>query len=106
MDSSDIIMIQQLLAEYGHVVDDRDWPRFRELFVPDARLDYTKAGASEVFTVGGTVSPFATAFRARSPAATMTVGFDVFVQLVMAAIATEPDEISTERPAASTLTAG
>ena len=50
MDSGGIIMIQQLLAEYGHVVDDRDWARFRELFVPDALLDYTKAGASEVFT--------------------------------------------------------
>jgi hypothetical protein len=36
----------------------------------------------------------------------MTVGLDVFVQLVMAAIATEPLAISTERPAASTRTVG
>jgi 3-phenylpropionate/cinnamic acid dioxygenase small subunit len=45
-----VVAIGQLLAEYGHVVDHRDWARFRELFVPEARLDYTKAGATEVFT--------------------------------------------------------
>ena len=56
--------------------------------------------------MGGTVSPRATAFRASSPAATMTVGLEVFVQLVIAAMATEPVAISTERPAASTRTAG
>jgi hypothetical protein len=47
-------------------------------------------GASEVFTHGGTVSPFSTAFFARIPAATITEGFEVLVQLVMAAITTEP----------------
>jgi hypothetical protein len=36
----------------------------------------------------------------------MTVGFDVFVQLVIAAIATEPLATSTERPAAWTRTVG
>src|SRR5664279_902993 len=63
-------------------------------------------GARLVLTVGGTVSPRATALRASRPAATMTVGFEVFVQLVMAAMATEPPAISTERPSASTWTAG
>ena len=47
-------------------------------------------GASEVLTVGPTRRPRATAFRARRPAPTMTVGFDVFVQEVIAAIATDP----------------
>src|SRR5664279_410449 len=63
-------------------------------------------GARLVLTVGGTVRPRATAFRASRPAATMTVGLDVLVQLVMAAMATEPVETSTERPAASTRTVG
>ena len=47
-------------------------------------------GASEVFTHGGTVSPFSTAFLASNPAATSTDGFEVLVQLVMAAITTLP----------------
>src|SRR5271166_4937940 len=47
-------------------------------------------GASEVFTHGGTVRPFSTAFFASSPAATSTDGFEVLVQLVMAAITTLP----------------
>jgi hypothetical protein len=47
-------------------------------------------GASEVFTNGFTVRPFSTAFFARSPAASITDGLLVFVQLVMAAIKTLP----------------
>jgi 3-phenylpropionate/cinnamic acid dioxygenase small subunit len=47
--AEDVVEIHQLLAEYGHVVDARDWQRFRELFVADAHLDYTRAGAVEVF---------------------------------------------------------
>jgi hypothetical protein len=41
-------------------------------------------------TVGPTVSPRATAFLASKPAPTITVGLEVFVHDVMAAIATEP----------------
>ena len=48
---------------------------------PGARLD---------FTHGLRERPRSTAFLARSPAATITDGFDVFVQLVIAAITTEP----------------
>ena len=44
-------------------------------------------------TVGPTVRPRATAFRASRPAPTITVGFDVFVHDVMAAIATDPVRI-------------
>ena len=47
-------------------------------------------GASEVLTHGLERSPRSTAFLASRPAATMTWGFDVFVQLVMAAITTSP----------------
>jgi hypothetical protein len=51
-------------------------------------------GASDVFTHGLEVSPRATARCARRPAATMTWGFEVLVQLVMAAMTTSPSETS------------
>ena len=47
-------------------------------------------GASEVFTHGLRVRPLASAFRASSPAATITYGFEVLVQEVIAAITTRP----------------
>ena len=40
LDAIDIVLIHQLLARYGHLVDDRDWNRFGDLFVPDATIDY------------------------------------------------------------------
>ena len=59
-------------------------------------------GASEVLTVGETVRPRATALRASRPAPTITVGFDVFVQDVIAAMATEPVRIVARWPSIST----
>ena len=47
-------------------------------------------GASEVLTQGRVLSPFSTAFLATRPAATITIGFEVLVQLVIAAMTTEP----------------
>src|SRR6266540_5267560 len=47
-------------------------------------------GARLVFTHGWLVRPRSTAFFASSPAPIMTLGFDVFVQLVIAAITTDP----------------
>ena len=47
-------------------------------------------GASVVLTHGLLRSPFAAAFFATRPAAISTDGFDVFVQLVIAAITTAP----------------
>src|SRR5262249_7895999 len=47
-------------------------------------------GARLVFTWGGTLRPFSTAFLAKRPAAIITLGLLVFVQLVMAAITTSP----------------
>jgi 3-phenylpropionate/cinnamic acid dioxygenase small subunit len=43
-----IVLINQLVALYGHIVDAAEWHRFPELFVPEAELDYTSAGAPEV----------------------------------------------------------
>ena len=47
-------------------------------------------GASDVLTQGAVFRPLATALRARRPAAIRTLGLDVLVQEVMAAIATSP----------------
>src|SRR5439155_7116362 len=47
-------------------------------------------GANVVFTWGFTARPRSIAFFARSPAAIITDGFEVLVQLVIAAMTTEP----------------
>src|SRR5215813_12583145 len=47
-------------------------------------------GARLLLTHGLRVRPFSTAFFATSPAPIITLGFDVFVQLVIAAMTTEP----------------
>ena len=47
-------------------------------------------GARLVFTHGLVIRPLSTAFLASSPAASITLGLDVLVQLVIAAITTEP----------------
>ena len=49
MHAVDIIQIHQLLGLYGHYLDDAQWDRFGELFTPDATIDYTAVGASDVF---------------------------------------------------------
>src|SRR3954454_7594516 len=58
-------------------------------------------GASDVFTHGCTVRPRSTARFASSPAAIITDGFDVLVQLVMAAITTCPWSRSKRVPSES-----
>ncbi len=52
-------------------------------------------GASEVFICLSTFSPASTAFFASSPAASSTLGFEVFVHDVIAAISTSPLRISS-----------
>src|SRR5438046_9079826 len=55
-----------------------------------SRVTTFEPGARLVFTHGRTPSPRATALRARRPAASITEGFEVLVQLVIAAITTAP----------------
>src|ERR1700755_2823361 len=55
-------------------------------------------GASDVFTQGLAVRPLAAALRASSPAPISTLGFDVLVQDVIAAITTSPWPRSKLRP--------
>ena len=59
-------------------------------------------GASEVFTHGLTLKPFASALRASSPAPIITFGFEVLVQEVIAAITTSPWPRSCLRPSTGT----
>ena len=49
MDPTEIILIHQLLGQYGHLVDAKAWDRFDELFVDDAVVDYTAVRAPRVF---------------------------------------------------------
>src|SRR3954471_14238183 len=69
-------------------------PSFSRYFSRPARRRYSVTtfdpGARLVFTHGLADNPRSTAFFATSPAPIITLGFDVFVQLVMAAITTEP----------------
>src|SRR5213078_4960091 len=55
-------------------------------------------GASEVFTHGFAFRPLAAALRARRPAPISTLGFEVLVQEVIAAITTSPWPRSKLRP--------
>ncbi len=41
---ADQLAIQDLATAYAYAVDDRDWPRWEALFLPDALVDYTSAG--------------------------------------------------------------
>jgi ketosteroid isomerase-like protein len=43
-DLLDRAAINDVLDDYAHAVDERDWERLRSLFTPDATLDYTAAG--------------------------------------------------------------
>ncbi len=63
-------------------------------------------GARLVFTHGRRVSPRSTAFFASSPAPSMTDGFEVLVQLVIAAITTAPWSSSNSVPSAIVTGAG
>ena len=44
---ADRLAIQDLATAYAHAVDDRDWPRWQALFLPEAHIDYTSAGGIE-----------------------------------------------------------
>lgn len=44
LDIADRLQIQDLLTQYCHTVDDKDWSRFVGLFTADAVLDFTAFG--------------------------------------------------------------
>jgi SnoaL-like domain len=43
-DSADILAIHQLLALYGHIIDEREWQRVAELFTASAVYDMSEFG--------------------------------------------------------------
>jgi 3-phenylpropionate/cinnamic acid dioxygenase small subunit len=51
LDAIDIVLVHQLVARYGHLIDRRQWDRFAELFVPDATIDY-RGGTGDVARTG------------------------------------------------------
>jgi SnoaL-like domain len=46
--SADILAIQELLALYGHIIDEREWQRVEELFTPQTVYDMTEFGLPRV----------------------------------------------------------
>ncbi|MBV9510360.1 MAG: nuclear transport factor 2 family protein [Caulobacteraceae bacterium] len=42
----DFIEIHQLISHYGHVIDERQWSRIRELFTDDITYDLTPMGGA------------------------------------------------------------
>lgn len=47
-DSGDILAIHQLLALYGHIIDEREWQRVAELFTATALYDMSEFGLGVV----------------------------------------------------------
>lgn len=48
LDPHDILAIHELLARYGHIIDEREWQRVEELFTADARYDMREFDLGEV----------------------------------------------------------
>ncbi|HEY5024216.1 MAG TPA: nuclear transport factor 2 family protein [Acidimicrobiales bacterium] len=44
MESADLLAIHDLLARYGHVVDDGDWQRLSDVFCDDGEFDLQAIG--------------------------------------------------------------
>jgi ketosteroid isomerase-like protein len=44
---SDRLEIQDLLVDYSHAIDTRDWDALDGLFTPDAMIDYSAMGGSK-----------------------------------------------------------
>ena len=78
----------------GAAVADKVEPELIEISLQSRLLEIIgttrEPGASEVLTAGLTRSPRSTAFFASKPAASITLGLLVLVQLVIAAIRTLP----------------
>jgi SnoaL-like domain len=48
LEPHDILAIHELLARYGHIIDEREWQRVEELFTADARYDMREFDLGEV----------------------------------------------------------
>lgn len=50
MNHADIVDIQQLMALYTHLLDNREFGRLGEVFADDAQADYSSGGVTRRFT--------------------------------------------------------
>jgi len=48
LDAADILAIHQLLGQYGHIIDEREWHRVSELFTATALYDMSEFGLGVV----------------------------------------------------------
>jgi limonene-1,2-epoxide hydrolase len=46
--TADLFAIHELLALYGHIIDEREWQRVEELFTPDCVYDMSEFGLPRV----------------------------------------------------------
>jgi SnoaL-like domain len=74
--ADDRLAIRELLALYGHIIDERQFSRTHELFTPDARYDVSDFGQG-IHHGPGAIAALWTAPGARHPLAHHTV--DVIV---------------------------
>lgn len=58
MTPEDALQIQQVLADYGHVVDDHDWERAHEVFADDFVFDMSAVGRPDLHGIADIVANF------------------------------------------------
>lgn len=54
----DVVEIHQVLALYGHVVDDHDWDRADQVFAADFVFDLSDSGRPNLHGIGDIVATF------------------------------------------------
>jgi hypothetical protein len=60
LSADDVVAIHQLLSQYGHLVDARDWEGLSQLFAKDAVFDATYYGMPAARGTDGIIEFFAT----------------------------------------------
>jgi len=61
MDPSDIVLIHQLLGQYGHLVDAKQWERLGEVFSADGVFDVSVYGMGRCTGLEAVIQFFASA---------------------------------------------
>jgi 3-phenylpropionate/cinnamic acid dioxygenase small subunit len=58
MNPEDSAAIHEVLANYGHVVDDHDWDHAHEVFAPDFVFDMSASGRPDLHGIADIVATF------------------------------------------------
>jgi 3-phenylpropionate/cinnamic acid dioxygenase small subunit len=61
LEAADLLAIHQLLARYGHLLDDQDFDRLSEIFAEDAVLTFPRRDRDPIRTSAAITQFFATA---------------------------------------------